>query len=140
MSKPTGVTYIKRLKEMTSDRIRRKYSEVISAEDKASSDIQYELNKNLMKEIEEDILNRYPVKKIPKCEYHHSSCSTERIELGFYPEFDEMHPTVVQMRQHEAKMKELRAELNSKLAALDDWEFNAVNAAARKQELPEFVE
>jgi hypothetical protein len=132
MRKSSKVLIVSRLKELFKDNIFKKYS--CNDIDNQSFTIKKDNNNELMKSVEQYILDNYPLlTKTLRCDYRHSESSEDTITLVFKVTNEDYRLVALQeQREH------LKQMIDKKLKELDEWEIESLNANLRDEGLPEF--
>jgi hypothetical protein len=132
-----NITMIRNLKTIYLSKITEKYCTVENETAKTYRDIVGGHNKQIMKEIEDMIVARYPflTKKL-RCDYRASSYGTDEITVSVTVDIEKINSTLIRIAKEEMEQsKVIHAEA---LKRLEAWEEKAIRDAVSKSELPPF--
>lgn len=132
--KKSSVYAVRQLKEMIEGRVDSEYTKEARDIEKTLNDYIEPRNKAVMKEIEVLVETKYPFLKHKKiCDYHHSRSDDKTVTVAFDSEYTD--DTVKEIK---AQLNDVRNKHDARRQSIADWEFAAINAVARSEDIPEF--
>lgn len=129
----SSVSAIKELKKLLANQIESEHKEKKNELEREITKIVYPENKKIVEDVVKYAESKYPVKEKKKCDYKSTEVNTDEFRISFDSNFT--NDTIQSLRE---KIVEVNNVFASRKKELEKWEFEAINAAARREQIPEF--
>ena len=129
----SSVSAIKELKKLLANQIESDYNEKKRELEREITKIVHPENKKIVEDIVNYAESKYPVKEKKKCDYKSTEVNTDEFRISFDSNFT--NDTIQSLRD---RLVGEGDTFTTRKKALEKWEFEAINAAARREQIPEF--